>query len=68
MCEKLKKKNKKSVFELGAFISSQVASSVFRRVIERIKVKQSLRAYHSRHKHSSKIYSCKKVPVFPQTR
>lgn len=38
MCEKLGKK--KSVFELDAFVSSQpVASSVVRRVVERIKGK-----------------------------
>lgn len=43
MCEKLKKII--SVFELDAFISSQpVVSSVVRRVVERMKVKQSLGA------------------------
>lgn len=66
MCEKVKKKI--SELELDALISSQpVASSVVRRAVERIKVKQSLRAVSQQTQNSSKIYSQKKVPVFPQT-
>lgn len=43
MCEMMVKN--KSVFELDAFTSSQpVTSRVVRRVVERIKVKQSARA------------------------